>query len=97
MSVWSSGSAPEFVGFAMELNVQDRVLEADGIVIAPSSEAVGAGEDEGLHGLKSTLGHIFAFDIETSVDALEKELDPTSMAMGTEKPAVFRVRASALP
>jgi hypothetical protein len=81
----------------MELNVQERVLEADRIVIAPSSETVGAGEDEGLHSSESTLGHIFAFDIEASVDALEKELDPTPMAMGTEKSTIFRVRISALP
>jgi hypothetical protein len=64
-------ASQEFVAFALELGVKERVLEANGISVAPSVEAVSVDEGGRLHGAQSAFGDLFAFDIEASCDALE--------------------------
>jgi hypothetical protein len=63
--------APQFVGFALELDVQTGMLEAHGVFVAPADEGVGVLEyDEDLASrTRAKLG--FAFDIQTFRDALE--------------------------
>ena len=53
--------------------MQDGVLETNGVVVTPSSEAVGIVEVCGLRGLQSASGDLFAFDIEASCNAFEVE------------------------
>jgi len=62
--------SPKIIGVALEVDVEQRVLEADGIVIAPSLEALCVRELDGLLGSQPSPGDFFAFDIETSCNAL---------------------------
>jgi hypothetical protein len=62
--------SPEVVGIALEADVEERVLEADGVVVAPSPEVLGVRELDGLLGSQPAPGDFFAFDIQTSCDAL---------------------------
>jgi hypothetical protein len=61
---------PEIVGVTLEVDVEQRVLEADGVVVAPSPEVLSVGELDGLLGSQSTSGDVFAFDIQTSCNTL---------------------------
>jgi hypothetical protein len=63
-------ASPEFVGVSLEADVEQRVLEADGVVVAPSLEVLSVRELDGLLRSQPTPGDFFSFDIETSFNAL---------------------------
>jgi hypothetical protein len=74
-SAWPSGFAgvaasPEFVGVALEVDVEERVLEADGVVVAPSLEVLRVRELDGLLRSQPSSWDFLSFDIETSCYAL---------------------------
>ena len=64
--------------------MEQRVLEANGVSVAPSVELGGVDEPEGLHGPKTAPGDFFAFDIETSCNALKEEPHLASTALRTQ-------------
>jgi hypothetical protein len=63
-------ASPEFVGVTLEADVEQRVLEADGVVVTPPLEVLRVRELDGLLCSQPTPGDIFSFDIETSCNAL---------------------------
>ena len=50
--------------------MEQGVLEADGVVVAPSFEVLRVCELDGLLRSQPTPGDFFSFDIETSCNAL---------------------------
>jgi hypothetical protein len=75
VGVGSGRDVPEFAACALELGVEERMLEADGVSVAPSLETCGIAEGERLGGSQSAPWDVFAFDIEASCCALKVELD----------------------
>ncbi|MCZ8030846.1 MAG: hypothetical protein O9339_08920 [Rubrivivax sp.] len=63
-------ASPELVGVSLEADVEERVLEADGVVVAPLPEVLGVRELDGLLRSQSTPWDFLSFDIETSCNAL---------------------------
>jgi hypothetical protein len=63
-------ASPEFVGVSLEADVEERVLEADGVVVTPPLEVLRVRELDGLLRSQPTPGDFFSFDIETSCYAL---------------------------
>ena len=54
----------------IEVDVEQGVLEADGVVVGPSFEVLRVRELDGLLRSQPTPGDFFSFDIETSCNAL---------------------------
>ena len=63
-----------------EFGVQERVFESGGITVAPSAEAAGVIEVDGLHGAHAVPEGFIAFDIEASCNTLEEEMHITVAA-----------------
>jgi hypothetical protein len=63
-------ASPELVGVSLEADVEERVLEADGVVVAPPLEVLRVRELDRLLRSQPTPGDFFSFDIETSCNAL---------------------------
>jgi hypothetical protein len=63
-------ASPELVGISLEAEVEHRVLETDGVVVAPPLEVLRVRELDGLLRAQPAPGDFFSFDIETSCNAL---------------------------
>jgi len=57
------------------------VLEANGVIVSPSLEKGALVEKQGLTDTDAVTGNFFAFDIQTSVDALQEELHRTLLPL----------------
>jgi hypothetical protein len=60
--------------------VEEGVLEADGVVVAPSLKGLDFGERDRLDGPGTPRGNVFALDIEASSDTLQVELENATVA-----------------
>jgi hypothetical protein len=83
-------ASPKIVSVALEVDVEQRVLEADGVVVAPSLEVLGVCELDRLVRSQSAPGNIFSFDIETSRNALQEEPDYSPPAFGAQGSSAVR-------
>jgi hypothetical protein len=75
LCVDAGSDVPEFSACALELGVEERVLESDRVAVAPSLEGTGVAEGDRLDGAQSASWDVFAFDIEASCYALKMKPD----------------------
>jgi hypothetical protein len=75
--------------------VEEGVLEADGVIVAPSLKGLDLGERDRLDGPGTARGNLFALDIEASCDTLEVELQKGTLATGRQRCVLLSVRSSA--
>ena len=64
--------------------MQQWMVEAGRVFVEPPAESVSIRELDRDEGLRSALGNLFAFDIQTSGNALKDEAEPpvTSLSGG---------------
>jgi hypothetical protein len=77
---------PQGCGIALELSVEQRVFEAHGVVTSPALEMGPLVEEQGLADADAVAGDFFAFDIQTSVDALQKKMHRTLLPLRAAAP-----------
>jgi hypothetical protein len=77
------------------LCVEEGVLKAYGVVVAPSLEGLDLGERDRLDGPGTARGRLFALDIEASCDTLEVELQKATVATCRQRCVSLSVRSSA--
>lgn len=92
---WSGGEVPKSAAFTLELCVEEGVLEAHGVVVAPSLKGLDLGERDRLDGPGTARGNLFALDIEASCDTLEFELQKATVATCRQRCALLSVGSSA--
>lgn len=65
------------------------MLEAHGVVVAPSLERLDLGESDRLTGSGTPRGNLFALDIDTSCDALQVEAEMATVTLRGQRCVVF--------
>jgi hypothetical protein len=75
--------------------VEEGVLEANGVVVAPSLKGLDFGERDRLNGPGTARGNLFALDIEASSDTLQVELEDATVATYRQRCVLLSVRSSA--
>ena len=65
---------PQCFGIALELAVEQGVVEAHRVVISPAFEVDPLVEEQGLADTDAVTGDFFAFNIQASLDALQKKM-----------------------
>jgi hypothetical protein len=72
---------PQGLGVTLELQVELGVLKADGVVTAPALKVDPLVEEQGLADTDAMTGDFFAFDIQASLDALQKKMHRTVLPL----------------
>ena len=77
--------SPQFICVPLQAHVQQGVLKADGVVVAPSMEVRDSDETDCLHAAQTASGYPFAFDIQTPFNALEQEVHLAPIVLDVQR------------